>query len=90
MALQDLDSIQDHHQEGSGAPLFVDIRRHKSSLDSAAYLAERDAFRVKDGKLPQWTGANIAYHHKLMGRSSRIGDGVITQRIGLIKRWHWH
>ena len=25
-----------------------------------------------------------------MGRSKKIGDRVITQRIGLIKRWQWH
>ena len=39
---------------------------------------------------PQWTDSNISLHHKLMGRSNRIGDRVITQRIGLIKRWLWH
>jgi hypothetical protein len=73
-----------------GPPLIVDIRRHKSKVDSEIYLEDRDRYRAKDGKPPQWRGANISLHHKLMGRSSRIGDRVITQRIGLIKRWHWH
>jgi hypothetical protein len=70
--------------------MITDIRRHKSKVDLDEYLADRDKFRIKDGKLPQWKGANLSHHHKLMGRSNRIGDRVITQRIGLIKRWQWH
>jgi hypothetical protein len=73
-----------------GPPLITDVRRHKSKIDSREYLSDRDKFREKDGKPPQWAGANISNHHKLMGRANSIGDRVITQRIGLIKRWQWH
>jgi hypothetical protein len=62
----------------------------KSKLDVQQYLAERDAFRAADGKGPAWAGANISLHHKLLGRSCKVGDRVITQRIGLTKRWQWH
>ena len=73
-----------------GPPIITDIRRIKSKNDLSSYLMERDEYRAKDGKPPQWSGSNISLHHKLMGRSNRIGDRVITQRIGLIKRWRWH
>ena len=74
----------------NGPPLIMDIRRHKSKIDSLHYLEERDEYRASDNKSSQWVGANISYHHKLMGRNNKIGDRVITQRIGLIKRWQWH
>ena len=74
----------------NGPPLVIDIRRHKSKMDSRDYLSERDEYRISDNKTPQWVGSNISYHHKLMGRNNKIGDRVITQRIGLIKRWQWH
>ena len=54
------------------------------------YLHERDKYRTAIGKLPCWAGANLSLHHRLLGRSNKIGDRVITQRIGLIKRWQWH
>jgi hypothetical protein len=73
-----------------GAPLVIDHRRYKSKLDSKKYLRDRDRYRIRDGKVPRWDNANFSTHHKLMGRAKRIGDRVITQRIGLIKRWQWH
>ncbi len=73
-----------------GSPLIINHRRYKSKLDSKKYLHERDKYRIRDGKTPQWENANISLHHRLMGRSNRIGERVITQRIGLIKRWQWH
>ena len=73
-----------------GVPIVRDIKFLKSTLDIEDYLRERDDFRAADGKPRIWVGANIALHHKLLGRSKRIGDRTITQRIGLVKRWQWH
>ena len=73
----------------SGCPMISDIRLRKSRIDTECYLKTRDKYRVKALKTPHWVGANISLHHKLMGRSKSIGDLVITQRIGLIKRWQW-
>ena len=50
----------------NGSPLIMDIRRHNSKIDSHNYLEERDEYRAADNKSPQWVGANISYHHKLM------------------------
>ena len=66
---------------------ILEPRTIKSKLDSAKYLLDRDNYRLEAGKTPCWKGSNIALHHKLMGRSNKVGDRVITQRIGLIKRW---
>jgi hypothetical protein len=77
-------------KEIDGPPIITDIRRLKSKRDLSSYLMERDQYSTKDGKPPRWAGSNISLHHKLMGRSNHIGDRVITQRIGLIKRWWWH
>ena len=74
----------------SGSPVVLEPKIIKSNLDSLSYLKERDHYRMKDGKEPCWEGANISMHHRLMGRSKKVGDRVITQRIGLIKRWQWH
>jgi hypothetical protein len=73
-----------------GTPLIQDVKYRKSRLDVKQYLLERDQYRATVGKSPIWTGANIALHHKLLGRSCKVGDRVITQRIGLTKRWQWH
>jgi hypothetical protein len=67
-----------------------DLAYIKSRSDIDCYLRERDEYRAKDGKQPTWSQANIALHHKLLGRSGKIGDRVITQRIGLVKKWQWH
>ncbi len=72
-----------------GIPVIGDIRSVKSKIDTSNYLRDRDLYRAKDGKPPLWVGANLALHHKLMGHVSKIGDRVITQRIGLLKRWQW-
>jgi hypothetical protein len=72
-----------------GMPVVLEPRFLKSKKDCVTYLDDRDRFRIKDGKIACWKGANIAYHHRLMGRSNKVGDRVITQRIGLIKRWQW-
>jgi len=71
-------------------PVILEPRLIKSKLDGAKYLLDRDNYRLEAGKTPCWKGSNIALHHKLMGRSKKIGDRVITQRIGLVKRWQWH
>ena len=76
--------------DSQGSPVIVEPRTIKSKLDGIRYLHERDNYRLEAGKTPCWKGANFAYHHKLMGRSKKVGDRVITQRIGLIKRWQWH
>ena len=76
--------------DASGSPVILEPRVIKSKKDSVRYLHERDDYRPDAGKTPCWKGANIAFHHKLMGRSNKVGDRVITQRIGLIKRWQWH
>jgi hypothetical protein len=73
-----------------GTPLLMDVSTIKSKMDVHNYLEERDDYRTKDGKSRVWKGANIALHHKLLGRTNKIGDRVITQRIGLGKRWQWH
>ena len=73
-----------------GTPIIGDIKFIKSALDINENLVERDDFREADGKPRIWTGANIKLHHKLLGRSNRIGDRAICQRIGLTKRWQWH
>ena len=73
-----------------GTPLIMDVSKTKSKCDVIKYLDERDDFREEEGKTRVWKGANIALHHKLLGRSNKIGDRVITQRIGLNKRWQWH
>jgi hypothetical protein len=73
-----------------GTPYVLDPRLKKSKSDGLKYLEERDKYRIKDGKPPCWKGSNITLHHRLLGRSSKVGDRVITQRIGLIKRWQWH
>jgi hypothetical protein len=72
-----------------GAPVIIDPRFVKSKSDGITYLSDRDKYRIKAGKVACWEGANISMHHRLMGRSNKIGDRVITQRIGLIKRWKW-
>ena len=74
----------------NGTPYILDPRRRKSKADGLRYLDERDKYRVKGGKNPCWKGSNISLHHRLLGRSGKVGDRVITQRIGLIKRWQWH
>jgi hypothetical protein len=76
--------------DSNSSPVIIEPRRIKSKLDSARYLQDRDNYRIEAGKTPCWKDANIALHHSLMGRSKKIGDRVITQRIGLIKRWQWH
>ena len=68
----------------------MDVSKVKSRCDVIKYLDERDDFREDENKTRVWKGANIALHHKLLGRSNKIGDRVITQRIGLNKRWQWH
>jgi hypothetical protein len=73
-----------------GLPVITDPRVIKSRTDRKQYLRTRDHYREKDLKPPCWEGANLALHHRLMGRSNKIGDRVITQRIGLLKRWQWH
>ena len=73
-----------------GTPLIMDVSKTKSKCDVIKYLDERDDFREEEGKTRVWKGANIALHHKLLGRSNKIGDRVITQRIGFNKRWQWH
>jgi hypothetical protein len=73
-----------------GTPLIRDIKYIKSKHDILQYLQERDAYREAAKKHPIWNGANIALHHKLLGRSRKTGDRIITQRIGLTKRWQWH
>jgi hypothetical protein len=73
-----------------GRPYILDHRIKKSRTDTIHYLEERDKYRLKDGKSECWKGANLALHHRLLGRSNKIGDRVITQRLGLIKRWQWH
>ncbi len=56
-----------------GGPILVtDIRRHKSKIESTRYLQDRDNYRIKDGKPPQWVEENISSHHKLMGRSKKL------------------
>ena len=72
--------------DSDGVPVVIEPRIVKSKVDGLAYLEQRDEYRIKDGKDPCWRGANIIMHHRLMGRSNRIGDRVITQRRGLIKR----
>jgi hypothetical protein len=74
----------------NGAPYILDPRMKKSKSDGLRYLEERDKYRIRDGKSPSWKGANISLHHRLLGHSGKVGDRVITQRIGLIKRWQWH
>jgi hypothetical protein len=76
--------------DSNNAPIVIDLRSIKSKLDGVKYLKERDKYRCKAGKVPCWEGANFSLHHKLLGRSNKIGDRVVTQRIGLIKRWQWH
>jgi hypothetical protein len=73
-----------------GTPLVLEPREIKSKIDTSNYLKDRDEYREAASKPACWEGANLALHHKLMGRSRRIGDRVITQRIGLLKRWQWH
>jgi hypothetical protein len=73
----------------AGTPVIREVSSLKSKIDIKEYLAERDLYRAKDKRPPVWMDANIAMHHALLGRSSKIGDRVITQRIGLIKRWQW-
>ena len=70
-----------------GTPIIMDVSKVKSRSDVIKYLDERDDFREEENKTRVWKGANIALHHKLLGRSNKIGDRVITQRIGLNKRW---
>ena len=77
-------------EKTDGTPLIMDVSAVKSKMDVLNYLEERDEYRVKDKKTRVWKGANLALHHKLLGRSNKIGDRVITQRIGLGKRWQWH
>ena len=74
----------------NGTPMIMDVSAIKSKVDVINYLEERDEYRAKDKKDRVWKGANISLHHKLLGRSNKIGDRVITQRIGLGKRWQWH
>ena len=62
-----------------GSPSILDPRYSKSKKDCITYLSDRDRYRVKAGKSACWTGANISMHHRLMGRSNKIGDRVITQ-----------
>ena len=76
-------------EDSIGCPVIEDLRVRKSRLDTIMYLMKRDKYRCKKLKTPHWAGANISLHHKLMGRSTKIGDRVITQRIGLVKRWQW-
>jgi hypothetical protein len=70
--------------------VVLEPRYIKSKIDSLKYLEERDEYRAAALKPACWVGANISLHHRLMGRSRRVGDRVITQRIGLLKRWQWH
>ncbi len=72
-----------------GTPCIGDIRAVKSKGDTLRYLKDRDKYRAKDNKPSLWEGANFSLHHKLMGHNTKIGDRVITQRIGLLKRWQW-
>ena len=72
-----------------GTPLIRDVSHIKSRCDIDQYLLERDEYRKLALKTPEWAGANISLHHKLLGRSNKIGDRVITSRIGLTKRWQW-
>ena len=76
--------------DAHGSPVIIEPRVIKSKLDNIRYLHERDNYRLEAGKTPCWKGANIAHHNTLMGRSKKVGDRVITQRIGLIKKWQWH
>jgi len=76
--------------DSGGSPIVLEPRVIKSKKDSVRYLHERDNYRLEAGKTLCWKGVNITFHHKLMGRSNKVGDRVITQRIGLIKRWQWH
>jgi len=72
-----------------GTPCIGDIRAVKSKCDTLQYLKDRDNYRAKDNKPALWEGANLSLHHKIMGHNNKIGDRVITQRIGLLKRWQW-
>ncbi len=74
----------------TGSPYISDLKFRKSKLDIHQYLNDRDDYRAAARKPRIWSGANIALHHKLLGRSNKVGDRVITQRIGLIKKWQWH
>jgi hypothetical protein len=76
--------------DSTGSPIVVEPRSIKSKQECKTYLRRRDEYRREAGKIPCWEGANLSLHHRLLGRSNKIGDRVITQRIGLIKRWQWH
>ena len=54
-------------------PIIRDVKNKKSKLDVQQYLEDRDSYRADKDKDSIWVGANIAFHHKLLGERVRLG-----------------